>query len=255
MKKMKLTSILIQGGLLIAFAGGFYYVTQTQVKPTNVYTFSRDISANTVLTEGDLVKKAVPKDAVTKNMVTNKSDIVGKAISTKAFPGEYVVNQMLIAPKDIDAFSKMDLSTYRKISIPVDMKEAVGGNLKKGDKVDLTYTSKIDTNDKDYTYAKTFMQDVIVYNVVDENGRKYVDQTEGNTNLTNEQGEVSETAPLKVVTLAVTPQQAEEIQARLQNGKVKILGRFDASTNTSTPGYTIGDHGQIPATPVNPEVK
>lgn len=255
MKKMRLTSMLVQGGLLVAFAGGFYFFTQTQVTPTEVYTYSRDIAINTVITETDLVKKYIPKDAVTPEMVTNKEEIVGKAVATKVYPGEYVISAKLIEEKEIDPFEQMDLSNYRKISLSVDMRDAVGGNLKKGDKVDLSFVGEASnaTNGKDFTYAKTFLQDILVYNVIDDGGRKYVDQTEGSTNIVNENGEVVESGSLAVVTLAVTGDQAEEIIARLEKGKVKMLGRFEDSVDTSTSGFTIGEYGSVSTKPTNPE--
>lgn len=257
MKKMRLTSMLVQGGLLVAFAGGFYFFTQTQVAPTEVYTYARDISVNTVIQEGDLVKKYIPKDAVTSDMVTDKNEVVGKAIATKVYPGEYVIKQKLIEENQIDPFEQMDLSNYRKISLSVDMRDAVGGNLKKGDKVDLSFvgTSEIQGEGKEFTYAKTFLQDVLVYNVIDDGGRKYIDQTEGTSNLVNENGEVVESGALAVVTLAVTGDQAEEIQARLEKGKIKILGRFEDSVDTSTTGYTLGEYGPVISQNANPEAK
>ena len=178
MKKMRLTSMLVQGGLLVAFAGGFYFFTQTQVAPTEVYTYARDISVNTVIQEGDIVKKYVPKDAVTADMVTDKNEVVGKAIATKVYPGEYVIKQKLIEESQIDPFEQMDLSNYRKISLSVDMRDAVGGNLKKGDRVDLSFVgdAEVQGQGKEFTYAKTFLQDVLVYNVIDDGGRKYIDQ-------------------------------------------------------------------------------
>lgn len=257
MKKMRLTSMLVQGGLLVAFAGGFYFFTQTQVAPTEVYTYARDISVNTVIQEGDLVKKYVPKDAVTADMVTNKDEIVGKAIATKVYPGEYVIKQKLIEESQIDPFEQMDLSNYRKISLSVDMRDAVGGNLKKGDRVDLSFVgdAEVQGQGKEFTYAKTFLQDILVYNVIDDGGRKYIDQTEGSSNLVNENGEVVESGALAVVTLAVTGDQAEEIQARLEKGKVKILGRFEDSVDTSTSGYTLGEYGPVISQKANPEAK
>ena len=89
--------------------------------------------------------------------------------------------------------------------------------------------------------------------MVDDGGRKYVDQTEGISNIVDENGEVVESGSLSVVTLAVTGAQAEEIQARLKEGTVKILGRFDESVDTSTPGYILGESGTVNVEQGNPE--
>ena len=260
MKKNKLAFTLIQAGLLVVFAGGFLFLTKTQVKPTTVYEFSRDIPSKTVITDGDLVKVAIPSDAVTSSMVQSKKDIVGKALTSDAFKGQYIIEQQLVNKEKIDPFKKMDLTNYRKISIPVKMETAVGGNLKKGDKVDLTFIKKGTAEDKnvssgnEFTYAKTFLQDVLVYNVVDDGGRRYVDQTEGNelkgdedSNKPNKSGE------LKIITLAVTSQQAEEVYARLEAGKIGIVGRFDGSSDNNTKGYTVGNYSKITTGDTDPE--
>lgn len=255
MKKTKLTTMLIQGGLLVAFAGGFYFFTQTQIQPVQVYTYARDISVNTVLTEQDVTAKHIPRDAVTSEMVLNKDEIVGKAVTTKVFPNEYVIEQKLVEASAIDPFEKMDLSNYRRIAIAVDMDEALGGNLKRGDKVDLAFVGEGESKEsgEEFTYSKTFLQDLLVYSVIDDAGRKYIDQTDGTVLMTTETGEVVESGPLAVVTLAVTSAQAEEIQARLAAGEVKILGRFDASVDSATPGYTVGGFGPVQVQPGDPE--
>lgn len=256
MKKLKLTSVLIQGGLLVAFAGGFYFFTQTQVKPTQVYTYTRDIQANTVIQKQDLAKKYIPSDAVTPDMVTNESEAVGKAVETKVYPGEYAIKPKLIESKKTDLLTQMDLSNYRKISIEVEMKDAVGGNLKKGDTVDLAFVGQGQTKsgDSEFTYAKTFLQDILVYNVVDDTGKKYIDQTE-NTALTNNNGEEVASGTLSIVTLAVTGEQAEQIQARLEKGKIKILGRFEESIDNTTSGYVLGEYSPVVSQTGNPESK
>ena len=252
MKKTKLTSLLIQGGLLLAFSSGFYVFTQMQVKPMDIYVYTKDISANTVLQESDLSKKTIPADAVTKNMITDKKDAVGKVVATKVYPGQYAIKQNLIEENEVDPFEKIDLSTYRKISIAIEMEDAVGGNLKRGDRVDLSFvaSAEVEDEDKEFTYAKTFMQDILVYNVVDDNGKKYVDQTESTGVI---DGEEIESGTLAVVTLAVTGDQAEEIQARMEKGKIKILGRFESSENNETKGYTLGEYGTVSSKNVNPE--
>lgn len=255
MKSKKLVSTLIQVGLLVVFAGGFVYLQKTQVAPTEVYTFSRDIPVNTVIQEGDLKKTYIPSDGVQSNFVVNKDEIVGKAVTTKVFAGQYVVSPQLINPEDTDPFEKIDLSNLRKITVSVDVSSAIGGNIKKGDRVDLQFIGEAKSNgDNDkVTYTKTFLQDVLVYNVIDDSGKKYVDQTEGTSTVLNENGEVVESGGIAVVTLAVTPEQADEIATRMTAGKINLVGRFDESTDGSSNGFTIGDYSKNPTSNSTPE--
>ena len=241
MKKIKIAKMLVQGAVTVLFAGGIYVYTQTQVKPQEVYKYSRDLPVNTIIQEGDLVKEFIPKDAVTPDMITNKEDIVGKAVSSKAYPGQYAIKQQLVEPNDIDPFETMDLTNYRRVSIEIPAQDAVGGNIKKGDRVDLVSIREGEEANSDVALveAKIFMQDVLVYNVIDDGGRRYIDKTEGNSVVLNENGEVVESGSLSIVTLAVTAQQAEEIEARKKAGDFKIIGRFEDSLDTSTSGAVV----------------
>ncbi|CCL32477.1 TPA: hypothetical protein UL242_002383 [Clostridioides difficile] len=250
-------NILLQFSLFILFAGGVFLFTQSQVKPVAVYQYSRNIPENTVIQKGDYIKTFKPKDILTKSMITNEKDINGKILTTNVYRSEYAIKNNLEDPAKLDEFAKIDLSNLRKVSIPVEMKDAVGGNLKKGDRVDLTFVKQGDSKNNDtsdsFTYAKTFMQDVLVYNVVDDGGKKYVDQTEGTQSLANEKGEVVESGSLSIVTVAVTAQQAEEIYARHKDGDIGIIGRFKESQDTGTSGYTIGEYKNIKTQESSPE--
>lgn len=254
MKKKKIISTLIQVGLLVVCAGGFLAVSKSQVAPKEAYVFTRNISANTVITEGDLKKVVVPADGIQKNFVTDKSEIVGKAIASNAYEGQYVISNQLTEEEDIDVFEQIDLSNYRKITISVDMSKSIGGNIKKGDSVDLQYTGKTSgTDGSDATYAKTFMQDVLVYNVIDDGGYQYVDKSEGNTSQLDSDGNEVQSGNICVVTLCVTSEQADEIQARLNSGAISLVGRFDESVNSSSNGYTIGGYTSIQTSNSTPE--
>lgn len=239
MKKMKLAKMLIQGAITVAFAGGIYVYTQGQVKPQEVFVYSRDIPINTVISEGDLTKKYIPKDAVTNDMITNKDEIVGKAVVTKSFPGQYAIKQQLVEPNNIDPFENMDLTQYRKVSIEVPSKDAIGGNIKRGDRVDLLSVREGALNEEASIESKIFLQNILVYNVIDDGGGKYVDKTEGASVIMNENGEVVESGELSIITFAVTAEQAEEIEARKKAGDFKVIGRFEDSVDVSTSGKTI----------------
>lgn len=257
MKTKKLATTLVQVGLLIVFAGGFVVLQKTQVAPKEVYTFSRDIPVNTVVQEGDIKKIYIPNDGVQSNFVTNKDEIIGKAVTTKVFAGQYIVNQQLINPDEADPFEKIDLSNLRKITVPVEASTAVGGNIKRGDRVDVQFIGEAEPKSEDntdkVTYTRTFLQDILVYNVIDDGGKKYIDQTEGTTQVVDENGEVVEGGELAVVTLAVTPEQADEIATRMSAGKINLIGRFDESTQGASNGFTIGDYSKTPVSNSTPE--
>lgn len=253
MKKINIISALLQGVVLIGTVGGFYIYTQKEVNPQEVYVYNRSLSANTIIQDSDLLKKYVPGDAITEDMIRDKGEAVGKCVITKTFQNEYVNKQALVDPDSIDPFSQIDLSKYRKISLPIDSKDAVGGNVHKGDKVDLAYINEADNGNGSFVYAKTFMSDVLVYNVIDDGGKQYIDQTEGASNVTDADGNTVTSGNVSIITFAVTPEQAEEIQARAKTGSIKLIGRFEESVTTETPGYTIGKSGTVQVAEADPE--
>lgn len=257
MKKGKQTAlIIVEAGILLLAAGGFFMIQQKQIQPTTVYQYSRDLHETSIVSASDITAVTVPKDGITPTMVQNPDDIIGKAVDSDVYAGDYVTAPVLIEPEDIDKFATMDLSNYRQIAIEVSRQDCVGGNLSSGDTVDLTFisngTSKeaMDEQPVEFTYATTFMEDVLVYKVLTPNGDEYINQTDGT--VYDADGNKVVTTP-GIVILAVTADQAEEIYARQSKGTIKLVGRFEASENSETSGYIIGDYGKVYTYYANPE--
>lgn len=236
----------------LGFVGGAYVWTTNQVEPVKVYQFARDIPVNTKISANDLKEVSIPKKALTQGFVLQPKQIVGKYNSTKVFTDEYVIKSNLVKKEDVDPFESMDLTKMRKISLPVSLEDGLGGNLKRGDKVDLVFIGQGNKNNKSFNYSKTFMKDVMIYNATTAEGYQYKDKTEGskNNSVANEDGSVKSQAPedngeLAQVILAVTLEQAEQINVRLKTGKVKLIGRFDDSQSYDTTGYIQGDFEKV----------
>lgn len=255
MKKRTLFTFL---SVVVVIVASLFMITfiNKKVQPTDVYIFSRNMAENTVITEDDITKKAISKDAVSSTMAVNKSEIVGKIIDTKVYSGEYVIKDKLKNKDDKNALSDLDLSNYRKVTIPVDNTSAIGGNIKKGDKVDLVYVNTGSSESKKFTYSTTFMQDVIVFNVIDDSGKEYVDNTEttkSSSDSSSSSSSSSSSTSIANVILAVKTDQVEEIEARLNSGKITVVGRFSDSVNSATNGYTIGNSDKVKVSDTNPE--
>lgn len=250
-KGKKIAMMFLQGGLVMAFAGGFYVYTEKQIEPVTVYQFNRDIAPNTQISASDLSKVQIPKKAVNESIELNPSDIIGKYNSTKVFKNEYVITSNLVKKENIDPFESIDLTKLRKISIPVTYAEGLGGNIKKGDRIDLVYVGEESKNDKDFSYSKTFMKDVLIYATTTAEGYEYKDRTQ---NVKGDVGSLEgeelggggeDTGELAQLTLAVTLDQAEEITARLKTGEIRIVGRFTDSQNYDSSGYIQGDFEKV----------
>lgn len=261
-------SVLAQIGFVIVCAGGFYLYTRNQTKPVQVLVFNKTLPANTPITSGDLSKITVPESVTkTKDFVKDTKDLEGKVVSAKVFPNDYVTTDKVVANNEKDPFESMNLSNYRKISLPIDYVSGLGGALKKGDKVDLIYVSEQSTtikgNQTKVDYAKTFMQDVPIYSLTTDDGYLFNDKTGGTKGSTAGSSEKDKTnvstgdsGKLSTITLAVTADQANEISARLKSGEIRVVGRFSKSTNQDTQGFKIVPNGSgVTATQSNVETK
>jgi len=255
MKGKKIAMMLLQASGVILFAGGFYVYTQNQIEPVKLYQFSRDISPNTKISESDLVQVEIPEKAVNPTFELNPRQIVGKYNSTKVFKNEYVMKDNIVKKEDVDPFESIDLTKMRKVSIPVSYSEGIGGNVKRGDRIDLVYVgngSKKDANGSGgaFSYSKTFMSDVLVYAATTADGFEYRDRTENiKGDQAKEEGKELETqedtGELSQLILAVTLDQAEEITTRLKTGEIRVVGRFNDSQNYDSSGYIQGDFSKV----------
>lgn len=248
MKKKQIIILLMQIVLVAITMFLMLNYVNNRVKPVEVYVYTSDFEdSENAITSADVQLVSVPADAVSEGFALDIEDIVGKYVDGKVYRGQYVYEQQLVTKENRDVFDGMDLSRLRKISLPITYQEAFAGEIKRGDTIDLLYvgkgTSPAEGNGsygQEFTYSKVFMSDVLVYSVSSENGFKYVPH--GDATVSTEPQEIVE---LGIVTLAVTLDQAEQIQARLSTGDVKFIGRFPESENYNTLGYVLGEYGKV----------
>ena len=237
------------GGFTLLFVGGIYLYTQKQIEPVTAYEFTRDIPVNTKLEKSDLRPVEVPKSAIKDSMILNPDEVVGMYNNTKVFEGEFVIKKNLVEKEDVDPFESMDLTKLRLITIPANYVSALGGDIKRGDRIDLIYVGQESKGEKDFTYAKTIMTDIPVYATNTDDGYRYVNKAHSVKGQSYEGGEdidtTGETGGLGSITLAVTLQQAEEIASRMSTGEIQIVGRFAESQDYETAGFVNGDYEKV----------
>lgn len=244
-KRKKIIILALQVIILIGVGMFIYNYTNNTIEPTTAFVFTTNIDNNRPITESDITSVSIPSGAINEYFETNKDEIIGKYVDGKAFSGQYVYSSQLIEKEEIDPIESMDLSKYRKISLPIDIVSGLAGSLKRGDSVDLIYTgegtAKNGNEESNFKYSKVFLQDVLVYGLNTTNGTKYVDQSD----KTNDEIADNANQDLGIITLVVTLEQAEEIHARLSSGTVGFLGRFEDSQSYETLGYVLGDYQKI----------
>lgn len=273
MKKKQIIFLVVQAILLIIAGVLLMKYVQGQIKPQTAYIFTSDLPPNTKITENHVEAVEIPTSAITEGFEINykpvfdeQGNLLAEGIedmytASKVFKGQYIVKDMLIKKDEIDPFEIMDLTKLRKVSLPISYETGFGGNIKRGDQIDLVFIGQGekengDSDNNEFIYSKIFLQGAYVYNVITEDGFKYNDHSTESLSDEIEGEEISNTAnsdALSVITLAVTAEQSEEINARLNAGKISLVGRFDNSKSYETLGYVLGDYTDVFVGNVNAE--
>lgn len=259
---------LVQLALVGFFSVGMYGYMQKELSPATVYVYKNGITKNSEIEMSDLTTRTIPSKAKDSNFLSQKDiEKIKQGImvaATDVEPGQYAYSNQVKEGKKIDPFETMDLTNYRKITIPVSYETSVAGEIEKGDKVDLVFVGDAE-NTENGSYAKTIMQDVLIYSVTTGEGFEYVSHSHMKKSETyvaaSEEGSsdiaAEDMAAPTLVTLAVPLNQAEELLARLEKGSIKILGRFEESEDINSPGFVFGglNSGLIFAGEKNVETK
>lgn len=265
MKKKRMIILILQIVIVLLSVFMIMRYTNRKISPTEVYIYTRNIDDPSLpLGKEDIKKVVVPAEAISKDFARSEDEIIGKHVDAKVFAGQYVYRSQLVEREDVDVFATMDMSKYRKISLPISYVDAFAGNIKRGDTVDLVYTgsgtgagSFNDDEEEEFsiggnsgfTYSKVFMQDVLVYSVNSADGYKYIDHSQRLPGYDESKEEISAEATssgdLAIITFAVTLEQAEQIEARRKTGQISFLGRFDDSKSYNTLGYVLGNYQKV----------
>lgn len=273
-KNKKFTMLILQLGLMGVFVLGIYNFNQKELAPTEVYVYSKKIDKNTELEPSDFKKIEIPRKAVTRDFLTEKDFAKIKegnmVVTTNVSPNQYAYKSQIGESNKVDPFEKLDLSKYRKISLPVSYETALSGEIKKGDRVDLAYVGEIESTNSDVRgegiYSNIFLQNVLVHSVTTKDGFEFVghagikksqlvsgteDENTSNEDLNSADYEEG----IAMVTLAVPIENIEEILARNEKGTIRIVGRYEDSKDSNAPGYLIGVNGNNPLFAGNKQVE
>lgn len=271
--------LLLQLALVVGFSFSFYTYVDKEVESTPVLAYDSNLYVGD---QASVTIKEIPFKAIQENMLTvadvkkemgikdsdsvKAQDIINfveeKFVDAKVSSGQFVYEDQLVTKEQIDPFETLDLSKYRKVSLPISYVEGFGGNVKRGDRVDLVFTGqgvkKEGMTEETFQYSKTFLQDVLVYSVTTDDGYKFQDHSEyGENEISGGDGEKMSTegasGELSVITLAVTLDQIEEIKTRQAKGTISFASRFDEHQSYETLGYVIGDYDKVFSGSVNAE--
>lgn len=249
MKAKQTIFLILEGALILVAIAVIYVLGFMQVKPTKVYRFVNELPANSIITVKDIESVEIPYSAVTPDFELDQKNLVGQAVKSEVYPGEYVFKAQLKDSSKLTAFDTLDLSDKVKVAIPINnLSQAVGGLLNSGDVVDLYYTSTYqelgnDSLEGSY-YTTRFMEKVVIYKVLNETANESKNDVEVNTGKppkTDEKtGEViANEGDIAHVVVAVTAEQALEIQTRLKTGTISMVGRFEDTINKEVSDFIL----------------
>ena len=266
MKNKKKTIVLmIQLLVLIIFVLSYKSYTDSILKPVKVWKFARNIDEKVKITDKDIYEGEIAANSYTDNMilVSDTGSIVGRYTTTNVVADTYCYYPQFGDLKESDtSFASLDLTNTRILSLPIDLINDAGGDLTTGDRIDLVFTGngssaiaksgadgQVKEEDESFFYSKVFMQDIIVYNTLTSDGYKYEERAERYSGepapVNAAEGANVDSGTLAIVSIIVTPEQAEQIKVRQNVGSVNILKRFDESETHDTLGYVLGNYGKI----------
>jgi pilus assembly protein CpaB len=176
-----------------------------------------DLYQGVTITEDDLYAVAVPIDMLADTVYRSPEHVVGRIPRERILGDEFVREERLADADEGIGLNAIIPRGQRAISININDGNALSGHLAPGNYVDLLVTIR-DADDRDSRYTRTLLQAVYVLAV---NNRK------GTGNYDEEDPEAEREAARRYrpsVTLAVTPDQAQEV-AHGDQGEITLTLR------------------------------
>ena len=277
--RKKMIVLLVQLLALCAFVLFYKNYTDSVIKPIKVYKFARTIPEGTKIEQSDLILAEAAVNTYSDNMIlqSNINSIIGKYTTTKVFENTFCYKSHFGTLDESNSmFASLDLSNAVLYSMKVDMTDAAG-LLEPGDRIDLMFTangsasiinlsseSKNESESSDgessggespsittsFTYSKTFLQDVIIYDVLNSSGYKYVSKEgrySGDIPSGIEATDVyaADSGNMAYLVLITSKEEAEELKTREATGNITVLKRFEETETHDTLGYIIGNYGKV----------
>ncbi|HZZ71917.1 MAG TPA: Flp pilus assembly protein CpaB [Pirellulales bacterium] len=214
---------------------------QAVVETVPIFVAKADIKEMTLLTDQNVEQEQWPKAKVPAGALLKHEDWEGQRPQVTIYKGEPIIKAK-IADKNARADSNIP-NGFRTVAISVDGVSNLGGILKPHDKVDvLAYFSRNPQNGINETAVRTILRKVEVFAVDSQYKR-------------GDNGD--EVTAAKVVSLVVTPDQAEKITLAAETGKIRlILRNNDDDTNVESSGESrfsdLGKNEDASSTPDQP---
>jgi pilus assembly protein CpaB len=180
----------------------------------------QELAPGAVLERSALRLVEWPAGGEPRGSVSRLDELVGRRIKTKVFPGEAVVEMRLVPRGEQGGLQVRIPEGMRAVSLKVDPEIGVSGFITPGSRVDVLATMSVD---RDERLTKVVLQHIQVLAV----GQEIEYEDDQPTDATT-------------VTLAVSPEEAEQLALARSEGKVMLaLRNLQDSHIAETPGFSL----------------
>ena len=211
-------------------------VAQSQAMRGIVVVAKGDIPKGTTLEPDMLDTKLIIKDYLEPRAVQYPERIVGMVTLVPISQGEQITFNKLMSPKELSTSTSLAMNTpvgKRAISLPVDNLSSLMGMIRAGDYVDVLATIPVPTQEADGKQAMQpavvpLFQNVLVL-AVDQQAGAPVPQAQSSSRYAGGGGGGGGIPQL--ITLALTPQEANLLAFVQEQGKIRLALRSPADSN------------------------
>ena len=185
-----------------------------------------DVAVGASLEDRQLITVDWPLQYVPQGVFGKPSQVVGRVLGRPLASGEPVLSTSLLPEGSPGGLMSVIDPSHRAISVRVDPVVGVAGFVVPGSHVDVIVTTRRFEEDRAQPYSKVVLQDVKVL---------AIDQK-------LEEAKGGEPALVQVVTLEVTPEQAEKLTYAAHEAKLQLALRNPTDRDiVETRGVSVGD--------------
>ncbi|QQE79451.1 Flp pilus assembly protein CpaB [Alicyclobacillus sp. SO9] len=204
----------------------------TGEKQIQVVTVVQTVPAHQVINANDVTLKGVAASAVGPGALRQLSNVVGMYAATTWVPGQQVLAGMVTSKTSSQSFPLQIPQGKRAFTVPDTAVVGVDHLVSPGDHVDVLVSYK---NKTGQSQVKTLLQDIVVLyaDTGPVTGGSVATASSGSAKKAGQNASQSQANQVDTLTLAVTPQQANELDYAIANGQIHLSLRNPKDTGKS----------------------
>jgi pilus assembly protein CpaB len=214
-------------------------VAQSQAMRGIVVIAKGDIAKGTTLEPDMLDTKLIIKDYLEPRAVQYPERIVGMVTLVPVSQGEQITFNKLMSPKEVSISTSLAMSTpvgKRAISLPVDNLSSLMGMIRTGDHVDVLATIPVPSADAEGKQTMQpavvpLFQDVLVLAIDQQSSPPMPQAPSAASRYGMGGGGGGPAGTPQLITLALTPQEANILAFVQEQGKIRLALRSPADSN------------------------